>query len=204
MGDRRVVLPSMSRATRRASGSVCRRTRTAEPTPTVLKPWVNGMDLTRRPAGKWIVDFGWTMSAGAAVRGAVPGALRKRTLTNLYNDSPQWLVNAHGALDAAVATAYGWPADINDEDALRENVWISTGAREFAALASPDCGLFGVDPGWWVFRRKWNTESGGSGTAIPEEVEQRIREVEHGIRRKWNSDSGGSGTAVPEVVNARR
>ena len=24
----------------------------------VLKPWVNGMDLTRRPAGKWIVDFG--------------------------------------------------------------------------------------------------------------------------------------------------
>ena len=56
----------------------------------------------------------------------------------------------------------------------------------------------------WVFRRKWNTESGGSGTSIPEEVEQRIREVEHGIRRKWNIDSGGSGTAVPEVVNARR
>ena len=32
----------------------------------VLKPWVNGMDLTRRPAGKWIVDFGWTMSDGDA------------------------------------------------------------------------------------------------------------------------------------------
>ena len=29
----------------------------------VLKPWVNGMDLTRRPSGKWVVDFGWTMSA---------------------------------------------------------------------------------------------------------------------------------------------
>ena len=28
----------------------------------VLKPWVNGMDLTRRPAGKWIVDFGLDMS----------------------------------------------------------------------------------------------------------------------------------------------
>ena len=27
---------------------------------------VNGMDLTRRPAGKWIVDFGWTMSVGDA------------------------------------------------------------------------------------------------------------------------------------------
>ena len=32
----------------------------------VLKPWVNGMDLTRRPAGKWIVDFGWTMPEGDA------------------------------------------------------------------------------------------------------------------------------------------
>ena len=32
----------------------------------VLKPWVNGMDLTRRPAGKWIVDFGLKMSAGEA------------------------------------------------------------------------------------------------------------------------------------------
>ena len=28
----------------------------------VLKPWVNGMDLVRRSAGKWIVDFGRVMS----------------------------------------------------------------------------------------------------------------------------------------------
>ena len=28
----------------------------------VLKPWINGMDLTRRPTGKWIVDFGLKMS----------------------------------------------------------------------------------------------------------------------------------------------
>ena len=32
----------------------------------VLKPWVNGMDLTRRPAGKWIVDFGWSMPEAEA------------------------------------------------------------------------------------------------------------------------------------------
>ena len=32
----------------------------------VLKPWVNGMDLTRRPAGKYIVDFGRTMSVSDA------------------------------------------------------------------------------------------------------------------------------------------
>ena len=31
------------------------------PNSDVLRPWVNGMDLTRRPADKWIVDFGWSM-----------------------------------------------------------------------------------------------------------------------------------------------
>ena len=46
-------------------------------------------------------------------------ALGKRTLTHLYNASPQWLVDAHAALDAAVAYAYGWPVDITDDDALR-------------------------------------------------------------------------------------
>ena len=36
------------------------------PNADVLKPWINGMDLTRRPKGKWIIDFGWTMSEGDA------------------------------------------------------------------------------------------------------------------------------------------
>jgi type II restriction/modification system DNA methylase subunit YeeA len=44
--------------------------------------------------------------------------LRERTLTNLYNQRPQWLVDAHRDLDAAVAAAYGWPADISEEEAL--------------------------------------------------------------------------------------
>ena len=42
----------------------------------VLKPWVNGMDVTRRPAGKWIVDFGWTMSDADAA---------------LYEEPFQWI-----------------------------------------------------------------------------------------------------------------
>ena len=46
--------------------------------------------------------------------------LKKRTLTNLYNTRPQWLADAHAALDAAVAAAYGWPADISEDEALRE------------------------------------------------------------------------------------
>ena len=46
--------------------------------------------------------------------------LKKRTLTNLYNTRPQWLADAHANLDAAVAVAYGWSADISEDDALRE------------------------------------------------------------------------------------
>ena len=46
-------------------------------------------------------------------------ALKKRTLTNLYNARPQWLDDAHAALDTAVAVAYGWPVDISDDAALR-------------------------------------------------------------------------------------
>ena len=44
--------------------------------------------------------------------------LRRRTLTNLYNQRPTWLANAHAALDAAVADAYGWPADLGDSEVL--------------------------------------------------------------------------------------
>ncbi|MDE0262610.1 MAG: class I SAM-dependent DNA methyltransferase [Bryobacterales bacterium] len=45
-------------------------------------------------------------------------ALKKRTLTNLYNARPQWLADAHTALDQAVAAAYGWPGAIGNDDAL--------------------------------------------------------------------------------------
>lgn len=45
--------------------------------------------------------------------------LAKRTLTALYNHRPDWLIEAHRELDAAVAAAYGWPADIATDDAIR-------------------------------------------------------------------------------------
>jgi len=46
--------------------------------------------------------------------------LKKRTLTNLYNERPAWLDLAHKKLDAAVAAAYGWPADLSDEQILEK------------------------------------------------------------------------------------
>ncbi len=44
--------------------------------------------------------------------------LKKRTLTNLYNQRPTWLDLVHRRLDEAVFDAYGWPPDISDDDLL--------------------------------------------------------------------------------------
>jgi hypothetical protein len=50
--------------------------------------------------------------------GASEADLKKRTLTNLYNARPTWLDNVHRNLDTAVFAAYGWPADLSDDDIL--------------------------------------------------------------------------------------
>lgn len=42
---------------------------------------------------------------------AAAKVLKLRTLTNLYNQRPTWLQNAHAALDEALAEAYGWGDD---------------------------------------------------------------------------------------------
>ena len=47
-----------------------------------------------------------------------PSELRRRTLTNLYNDPPTRPQLAHGRLDEAVSAAYGWPADLTDGEII--------------------------------------------------------------------------------------
>ena len=49
---------------------------------------------------------------------ATEAQLKKRTLTNLYNERPTWLKNVHAELDSAVAAAYGWPADLADAEVI--------------------------------------------------------------------------------------
>jgi hypothetical protein len=44
--------------------------------------------------------------------------LKKRTLTNLYNERPTWLDLAHKRLDEAVFAAYGWSPGMSDEELL--------------------------------------------------------------------------------------
>jgi hypothetical protein len=54
--------------------------------------------------------------------GASEAELKKRRLTNLYNQLPTWLQNAHVALDRAVWAAYGWedaePATVPEDTIL--------------------------------------------------------------------------------------
>ncbi|MBK7136632.1 MAG: class I SAM-dependent DNA methyltransferase [Rhodocyclales bacterium] len=79
----------------------------------------------------WLNPPEWTERIPEVVPGypdrivAKPGheaELKKRTLTNLYNQRPAWLDNAHRALDAAVAAAYGWhdyAPGLPDEEILK-------------------------------------------------------------------------------------
>ena len=46
--------------------------------------------------------------------------LKKRTLTNLYNERPTWMDLAHQKLDEAVFAAYGWNPDMSDEKILEK------------------------------------------------------------------------------------
>ena len=99
-------------------------------------------DLTRRLVrlrDRWLNPPEWVEWTDEPVCGypqrPVPRAdaalaqLKRRTLTNLYNTRPQWLVDAHAALDAAVAAAYGWPEDISDDEALHELLTINVNAK---------------------------------------------------------------------------
>jgi type II restriction/modification system DNA methylase subunit YeeA len=76
--------------------------------------WLNPPDLVKRvpEVVPGFPDRILPVNARAAAE------LKKRTLTNLYNQRPTWLADAHRDLDAAVAAADGWPAEICDDDAL--------------------------------------------------------------------------------------
>lgn len=69
--------------------------------------WLNPADLVRREPE---VVPGYPDRI-LPVDEAAAKVLKKRTLTNLYNQRPAWLEMAHAELDRAVAAAYGWGAD---------------------------------------------------------------------------------------------
>jgi|APCry1669192522_1035417.scaffolds.fasta_scaffold00372_5 hypothetical protein len=76
--------------------------------------WLDPADLVRREPE---IVSGYPDRV-LPVNEAASKELAKRTLTNLYNQRPAWLDIAHRSLDEAVASAYGWPADLSDNEVL--------------------------------------------------------------------------------------
>src|SRR5207244_12390245 len=56
--------------------------------------------------------------------------LKKRTLTNLYNERPTWLKLAHEQLDRAVLAAYAATDPAGGWDEAWADVWVDTGAGQ--------------------------------------------------------------------------
>ncbi|HEY7066094.1 MAG TPA: type IIL restriction-modification enzyme MmeI [Chloroflexota bacterium] len=86
-------------------------------------PWPPG----REPAGDARVEAIAEAARALVARrdawldppGATAAQFKERTLTNLYNQRPTWLDQAHRALDVAVLDAYEWPHDLADEEVLQ-------------------------------------------------------------------------------------
>lgn len=68
---------------------------------------------------------------------ATEAELRRRTLTNLYNQRPAWLDAAHAELDRAVLAAYGWPENLSDEQILERLLALN---RERSGVAASTAG----------------------------------------------------------------
>ncbi len=85
-------------------------------------PWAPGQEPTDDPLVQAIAEAArklvqkrdnWLNPTNASAE-----ELKKHTLTNLYNQRPTWLDNAHKNLDKAVFTAYDWPDSLSDDEIL--------------------------------------------------------------------------------------
>ena len=105
-------------------------------------PWPPGQESQDDPrvqaiaeAAKELVEQrdGWLNPPGLDEK-----ALQKCTLTNLYNERPPWLDAAHKKLDAAVFDAYGWPADLSDEEILARLLALNLARAQGRAAAGEE------------------------------------------------------------------
>jgi hypothetical protein len=94
--------------------------------------WLNPPEWTTRipeiaPAGMSASPYPDRIVVRPDISDENAKALARRTMTNLYNEEPEWLRTAHENLDRAVAACYGWAYEpsLSDEQVLvallREN-----------------------------------------------------------------------------------
>ena len=81
-------------------------------------PFPNPTDQQREAIATAAAELNVLREGWLNPEGVSAAELRRRTLTNLYNERPTWLANIHTRLDATVAKAYGWPADLADAEIL--------------------------------------------------------------------------------------
>ena len=72
--------------------------------------------------------------------GAPESELKKRTLTNLYNDRPMWLENAHQSLDEAVLDAYSLAHSSSKDEILAHLLQLNR-ERAHGIVATPSTAL---------------------------------------------------------------
>ena len=101
-----------------------RPTRTTTCFQTFPLPWPPGDEPADSPLVEAVAEAarrlnelreGWLNPEGPLVG---EDELKRRTLTNLYNQRPAWLDTAHRRLDEAVFNAYGWPPGLSDDEVL--------------------------------------------------------------------------------------
>jgi len=85
-------------------------------------PWPPGTEPKDDPQVKAIGDAARELvekrDAWLNPPGTTEQERRDRTLTNLYNKRPEWLIDAHRTLDETVFAAYGWPHTLTDSEIL--------------------------------------------------------------------------------------
>jgi len=100
-------------------------------------PWSPGKEPNSTPAFQVIAQAARDMVDSRDRWLNPPGAseaeLRRRTLTNLYNERPTWLDLTHRKLDAAAFDAYGWPHDLTDEQVLERLLALNRARAEAGA-----------------------------------------------------------------------
>ena len=86
-------------------------------------PWPPGQEPAGDPRHRAIATAARELveKRDAWLAGSDADNKKPRSLTRLYNERPTWLDLTHRQLDAAVAAAYGWPADLTD-DAILERL----------------------------------------------------------------------------------
>lgn len=103
-----------------------------------LRPLPTRLDRLNELRENWLNPPQWVDRVPEVVPGypdrVIPkpehaAELKKRTLTNLYNQRPAWLDHAHRALDEEVAAAYGWPADLSEDEGITSAASLESGKR---------------------------------------------------------------------------